>query len=162
MTDQLPGRTPPWAMGVWAYPARPSAPTPARREPAEPTEPVRIGDAERDEALTTLGEHFAAGRLNREEFDERAEQAMAARFDSDLAVLFKDLPKPPREQQAQQVPARRQRPAASPAVSVLVLTLVPLLILAVTASIALHGPVLVAPLIWLLVLSGMGRRHFHR
>jgi hypothetical protein len=156
MTDQLPGRTPPWAMGVWAYPARPSGPGPVRSEPAEP---VRIGDAERDEALNTLGEHFAAGRLNREEFDERAEKAMAARFDSELTVLFKDLPKPPKEEA---VVARRQRPAASPALSVVVLTLVPLLILAVTASIALHGPVLVAPLIWLLVLSGMGRRRFHR
>jgi hypothetical protein len=146
-------------MGVWAYPARPSGPGPVRTEPAEP---VRIGDAERDEALNTLGEHFAAGRLNREEFDERAEKAMGARFDSELAVLFKDLPKAPKEQPAQQGIVRRQRPAASPAVSVVVLTLVPLLILAVTASIALHGPVLVAPLIWLLVLSGMGRRRFHR
>src|SRR3954468_18042408 len=80
MTDQLPGRTPGWGPGVWAYPARLRA------------QPVRIGDAERDEALDKLGDHFAAGRLTREEFDERSEAAMGARFDSDLEVIFRDLP----------------------------------------------------------------------
>lgn len=53
---------------------------------------VRIGDAERDNAATTLGEHFAAGRLSMEEFDERAEQVSAARFERDLTHMFHDLP----------------------------------------------------------------------
>ncbi|CUR54237.1 hypothetical protein NOCA2140060 [metagenome] len=55
---------------------------------------VRIGDAERDEAVRALGEHFAAGRLEREEYDERADVALAARTWSDLAPLFRDLPQP--------------------------------------------------------------------
>jgi hypothetical protein len=53
---------------------------------------VRIGDAERDTAVERLGEHFAAGRLTKEEFDERATQASAARYDDDLRPLFADLP----------------------------------------------------------------------
>ncbi len=53
---------------------------------------LRIGDAERDAAVAALGEHYAAGRLTREEFDDRAGRATAARFDADLAPLFADLP----------------------------------------------------------------------
>jgi hypothetical protein len=130
---------------VWAYQAR------------VPTQPVRIGDAERDEALDRLGEHFAAGRLTREELDERTETAMGARYDRDLEALFRDLPDRPRD-----VVARRSPTRTTAVLPVAVMALVPLLVLAVVASIVLHGPVLVAPLIWLLVLSGTGRRHHYR
>ena len=54
---------------------------------------VRIGDAERDAAATSLGDHFAAGRLTREEFDERLEQAWAAKTADELDPLFVDLPR---------------------------------------------------------------------
>jgi hypothetical protein len=145
MTDQLPGRTPPWGPGVWVSSPRP------------PARPVRIGDAERDEALDKLGDHFAAGRLTREELDERTGTAMGARFDSDLEALFRDLPAPSRA-----VVARRPRPQGAAVLPVAVMALVPLLVLAVVASIVLHGPVLLGPVVWLLVLSGMGRRHHHR
>jgi len=53
---------------------------------------VRIGDVERESAVTLLGEHFAAGRLTHEEFDERSTRAYAARTHADLAPLFWDLP----------------------------------------------------------------------
>ncbi|CAN5788407.1 hypothetical protein BH20ACT6_BH20ACT6_13030 [soil metagenome] len=53
---------------------------------------LRIGDAERDAAVTSLGEHFAAGRLTREEFDERSDQVVQARTQSQLNRLFTDLP----------------------------------------------------------------------
>jgi hypothetical protein len=145
MTDQLPGRTPPWVREVWLSSARP------------PAQPVRIGDAERDEALDKLGDHFAAGRLTREELDERTEKAMGARFDSDLQALFRDLPDRPRD-----VVVPRSRPQAPAVLPVAVMALVPLLVLGLVASVVLHGPVLVGPLIWLLVLSGMGRRHHYR
>lgn len=149
MTDQLPGRTPPWAMGMWVQPARPQA------QPA--TYPVRIGDAERDEALDELGEHYAAGRLTREELDERTETAMGARFDSDLEPLFRDLPTAPPAEVAPR--ARPQGQAVVRAgLSATVLLLVPLLVLAVVASIALHGPVLFGPIVWLLLLGHLGRR----
>jgi hypothetical protein len=157
MTDQLPGRTPPWGLGVWAYPARPQA--------QAQVQPVRIGDAERDAALDKLGDHFAAGRLTREELDERTDQAIGARFDRDLEQIFRDLPDgapAARPLAVRARPALPVRPQRNVGLSVVVMTLVPLLVLAVVASIVLHGPVFVGPIIWLLVLSGMGRRYHHR
>ncbi|MGI3780437.1 MAG: DUF1707 SHOCT-like domain-containing protein [Janthinobacterium lividum] len=148
MTDQLPGRTPPWSTGVWISPAHPQA------------QPVRIGDAERDTALDKLADHFAAGRLTRDELDERTEKAMGARFDSDLEPLFRDLPGGLRDDVALRV-----RPRGSSGLPAVVGVLVPLLALAVVvvASIVLHGgPVLIAPVVWLLLLSGAGRRHRYR
>lgn len=53
----------------------------------------RIGDAERDAAIQALGEHFAAGRITQQEFDERADTAMRARTDAELRPLFADLPR---------------------------------------------------------------------
>jgi hypothetical protein len=149
MTDQLPGRMPPWGSGMWLYPVQPSGQSPAQ--------PVRIGDAERDEALDKLGDHFAAGRLTREELDERTEKAMGARYESDLEQLFRDLPAG-----ARTVVARRPRPPRNVGLSTAVVVLVPLLVLAVTATLALHGAIFFGPVIWLLLLSGMGRRHHHR
>ncbi len=58
----------------------------------EPRPEPRIGDAERDAAVQALGEHYAAGRITKEEFDERSDRAMRARTDSDLRPLFADLP----------------------------------------------------------------------
>ena len=55
---------------------------------------LRIGDDEREAAVNALGEHFAAGRLTKEEYDERTEQAWAARTRSALMPLFADLPRP--------------------------------------------------------------------
>lgn len=56
--------------------------------------PLRIGDAERDQAILHLQDHFAAGRLTGSEFDERLSLAIRARTAHDLAVLFTDLPWP--------------------------------------------------------------------
>lgn len=70
-------------------------------EPAEPQQPERqraplprIGDAERDRAVDALQVHMAAGRLDREEFDERLSRALTARTVADLQPLFDDLPDP--------------------------------------------------------------------
>ncbi|MBO0828982.1 MAG: DUF1707 domain-containing protein [Streptosporangiales bacterium] len=60
---------------------------------------VRIGDAEREDAVRQLGEHYAAGRLTEEEHAERTEQAYAARTQADLDGLFGDLPGGPSEQE---------------------------------------------------------------
>jgi len=58
-----------------------------------PTRPEpRIGDAEREAAVSALGEHYAAGRLTREEHDERSGRALSARTESELWPLFADLP----------------------------------------------------------------------
>lgn len=53
---------------------------------------LRIGDAERDAAVASLGEHFAAGRLTSEEYEERSTEALNARSGADLRRLFTDLP----------------------------------------------------------------------
>lgn len=57
---------------------------------------VRIGDAERESAVAALGEHYASGRLTKDEFDERSAQAYEARTSADLWPLFGDLPHPSR------------------------------------------------------------------
>lgn len=58
---------------------------------------LRITDADRDEALDRLAEHYAAGRLDKDEFDERSDAVWTARTGSDLAPIFADLqPRTPR------------------------------------------------------------------
>lgn len=52
---------------------------------------LRIGDRDRDEAAYYLGEEYAAGRLTREEYDERTDAVWSARTCADLADLFTDL-----------------------------------------------------------------------
>lgn len=57
-------------------------------------EPLRASDSERDAAVHLLAAHYADGRLERAEFDERADAALAARTRDQLRVLFADLPGP--------------------------------------------------------------------
>jgi hypothetical protein len=59
-----------------------------------PRADIRLSDAERDQAVAELGEHFQAGRLTPEEFDERSGRALQARTGRDLTGLFTDLPRP--------------------------------------------------------------------
>jgi hypothetical protein len=53
---------------------------------------MRIGNAEREAAVRALGEHYAQGRLDQQEYEERTSAAYAARTSDDLAPLFEDLP----------------------------------------------------------------------
>ena len=53
---------------------------------------VRLSDAERDQAVAELSEHFQAGRLTQDEFDDRSGRALTARTGADLNGLFTDLP----------------------------------------------------------------------
>ena len=55
---------------------------------------LRVGDAERDEVTTALHEHFAQGRLTREELDERLAATLSARTVGDLRAVTRDLPGP--------------------------------------------------------------------
>lgn len=52
----------------------------------------RIGDAERDQTTSALSEHYAAGRLTYEEFDQRVGMATHARTQMELDLLLHDLP----------------------------------------------------------------------
>lgn len=67
-----------------------------------PERPLRIGDTERERAVTELGEHFAAGRLTEDEHAERTSQAYEARTQADLDALFDDLPRQGGRQEEQQ------------------------------------------------------------
>src|ERR1700753_3321061 len=53
---------------------------------------MRASDAERDAAAAGLREHFASGRRNADELDQRLTAAFAARTHGDLGALFTDLP----------------------------------------------------------------------
>ncbi|MFF0308277.1 DUF1707 domain-containing protein [Streptosporangium sp. NPDC004379] len=53
---------------------------------------LRIGDAERDAAVSALREHYARGRLTLEEFGERVDLVLAARTGRELSRAGADLP----------------------------------------------------------------------
>jgi uncharacterized protein DUF1707 len=55
---------------------------------------LRIGDAEREDALRKLGDHLAAGRLDIDEHSERSSRILAARTRGDVRTVFADLPAP--------------------------------------------------------------------
>lgn len=78
---------------------------------------LRIGDTEREAAITALGEHFAAGRIDKDEYDERSAVAWTARTSAALAPLFADLPKPhgtaPKAGDGGSAPTDRPGPARS-------------------------------------------------
>ena len=123
-----------------------------------PAVPVRIGDAERDRAISTLSDHFAAGRLSREELDERVDQAMQARFDADLRPLFADLPHP--EPPAAVRPAPAYPPALAMAFATLFWLIPLLLILGLIAAVLTGALWIIWGLIWVVILTRLfGRRH---
>lgn len=80
---------------------------------------LRVGDRERDQAARDLGEHFAAGRLDREEYDERVERAFAARTSGELQTLFRDLPRAPQPRPVR--PSARQHGLRFPFLPVLLI-----------------------------------------
>lgn len=109
------------------------------------TPEIRIGDAEREAAVAALGEHFAAGRLTKDEYDERADVAWAARTHADIRPLFADLPAPgvrtpdPRSPATPDVPTDRSRRHGPR------LPVVPLVLVVIGLVLLTHGP-------WLLFL----------
>jgi len=68
-------RTPTWLLGQGPAPAD-----------------LRVSDAERQAVADQLSKHFADGRLDQAEFDERLSQAMNAKTYRDLDGLLTDLP----------------------------------------------------------------------
>lgn len=138
-------------------------------------EALRASNAERDEALHVLAGHFADGRLERAEFDERADAALAARTRDELSALFADLPGPvpvptsaspaasgalsPADRMAAAMAAARERRAAMLAVRPPLL-LVPIFIMFAALAV-LHGyPPF--PLIPLMFILSRRRRRWYR
>ncbi len=69
---------------------------PYRELVSEPvaSDELRIGTREREDAVQLLGDHFAEGRLQVDEYEDRVGQAVGARTRGDLRPLFRDLPAP--------------------------------------------------------------------
>ncbi len=55
---------------------------------------LRIADSDREAALTVLGEHMSAGRLDIDEYGERSARVSTAKTRGELRALFADLPPP--------------------------------------------------------------------
>ncbi len=152
-------QVPPWLWPVIID----SRPVTAETPKPVPVVPTRIGDAERDEAVSALGDHFAAGRLSREELDERIDQAVQAKFSTDLEPLFADLPapveQPVRPKSGQGTGQRRPSP---------LVLLLPLIVIGlVVTAFALSQPWMLWGLVWFVMVSrfwggrGPGSHH-HR
>ncbi len=123
-----------------------------------PRKRVRIGDAERDQAVALLSDHFVAGRLTQAEFEERSEVVTRARYSDDLEPLFDDLPNST-ELQVVPGPANLRRRTGPPPPF---LMLAPFLMIGlVITSVALTAPWLLWGMFWIVMISGMSRRRWH-
>jgi hypothetical protein len=150
MTEYQPRRGGPVpANQVWIWPASRSA----------QSGPVRIGDVERDRAVSALGDHFAAGRLTQEEFDERVDVAIRARFDRDLEPLFADLPRV--TEPVRTAPSGWSVPRAVPA---LLMWLGPIiLVTTIVLAVAFSAPWVLGGFFWLFLFTGFwGRRQYQQ
>jgi Flp pilus assembly protein TadB len=103
---------------------------------------MRVSDAERQMVADRLATHFADGRLDQAEFDERVARAMSAKTRADLNGLFDDLPEPgdqrPGHSQAPMGPQphRRRHPVL-------------LVVLAVVVVLAASHALFAGPWLWL-------------
>jgi len=134
---------------------------PANRS-ATPRPDLRIGDAERTAVTEALQRHYAEGRLDGAELEERLERALAARTEGDLAEIVRDLPGPlPWAPAAPHRgrPARRRRPGSRLLASVLLLGAVLLVAAVVTGFSAL---LVVVRILFLVFLFGLFFRHLRR
>ena len=151
MTRYIPGRfdlSRGNVMWVWPTPYGPMD-----SKPAQKTQ-LRIGDAERDRAIAALGDHFAAGRLSTEEFEQRMDQAIKARYNDDLEPLFVDLPRTAEPTHGAEVAASGRMPLAWSAM----FWLAPLLVIcAVVAAVVLSAPWLVWIFLWMFLITGLFR-----
>jgi hypothetical protein len=137
--------------------------------------PMRIGDAERDQAVSTLADHYAAGRLTKDEYDERTTQAWSARFEHDIIPLFDDLPgdssgalsnavehTTARTEKATARSRSRRRGPHPALLAVPLLWIAPMAMVALIALLVITGaPWLLFIAFWFFACSGFGRRRWH-
>jgi hypothetical protein len=117
---------------------------------------VRIGTAEREAAASALSEHFAAGRLDRDELEERLDRAYAAKTEADLGPLFQDLPRPALPVAAAE-PHRAAGPGRSTGRSALLIAVLAFAL--VWMAVVRFPPFFLIPLVWIFVARGhRGRR----
>jgi DUF1707 SHOCT-like domain len=128
---------------------------------------IRVSDADRDRALSELSEHFQAGRLTKEEFDERSGQALQTKTGKELRALLADLPR------SQQNPGPPPAPVSGPGGlqprRPWILPVAPIIFVAIAVALLTGGhghhglgviavPVVVVLLIFLRLMRGGPRR----
>lgn len=124
-----------------------------------PPDQYRVSDAERQQIADTLGKHFADGRLDQSEFDERVSRAMAAKTRGDLRGLLDDLPPAgPIGPIGGPAPAPPQRPRTH---KLLFLAAVVFLVAATSAALTApwHFPWVLFLVLGFLLLRGRRRWH---
>jgi hypothetical protein len=117
---------------------------------------ARSGTAARAPAASALSEHFAAGRLDQDELEERLDRAYAAKTGADLEPLFQDLPRPglpvPAREPERATPPRRPNVRAALMIAVVVFAVV-------WVAVVRIPPFFLFPLVWIFVARGhRGRR----
>jgi len=125
------------------------------------TQHLRIGDSEREAAANALGEHYATGRLSKEEYDERAAVVWDARTLAALQPVFADLPLPhgPLDPAAPPWSGARRQPAAAAPWSWRI-PWFPILLISIVLSAVFSAPVFLLVVAgWLLFAKG---RYHHR
>ncbi|MEU5263476.1 DUF1707 domain-containing protein [Amycolatopsis sp. NPDC021455] len=128
-----------------------------------PSPQLRISDQNRESALSALGEHMTAGRIDIDEYGERSARITAAKTRGELGEIFADLPAPhPRYEdvpqavaapepvkEAQPVPQRPNSPDNWSPPQRFLAGIVPLAFIAAIALIATHmvaWPIIFVPL----------------
>lgn len=53
---------------------------------------TRVSDAERDQAISALSEHYSLGRLDLDELNHRADLVFQAKTQADVVAVLADLP----------------------------------------------------------------------
>ena len=92
---------------------------------------IRVSDADRERVTARLRDHYAEGRLTREELDERVAAALNAKTVGDLRQLMTDLPG--------DAPLARPVPVAGPVLVRRGPRILPLLALIMLAAVFLPG-----------------------
>jgi hypothetical protein len=123
---------------------------------------MKASDADRDEVVAALSEHFQAGRLTTEELEDRTGGALSARTLGELDALTADLPpRRPAEPTQQLSPQRRGHPELAVIAAVLAVLAVVVAVAALVAGIrtghqglGIWGVVPIA----LIVIRRLGRR----
>ncbi|MEV5714029.1 DUF1707 domain-containing protein [Amycolatopsis mediterranei] len=80
-----------------------------------PSPQLRISDQNRESALSALGEHMTAGRIDIDEYGERSARITAAKTRGELGEIFEDLPAPHPKYDGVPQAVAAPEPAAAPA-----------------------------------------------
>ena len=138
-------------------------------------DPIRASDADREVVVDSLRDAYTAGRLDREEFDERSSAAYESKTWGDLRLLTIDLPAQPilggdvqgrrfaSQLPPDQFPAHPPRPTTPPVrrgrpIGFLIPLFVWIVIMSHAPSGSGFGVVVVSMFVLVVILSAIRRR----